>query len=60
MKIKQFFRNIISKNKVKKLKYQIKTKQIDTKEAYRFLAGHLGYIDIANVKNLKEKLFYIE
>ena len=48
------------KNKVKKLKYQIKTKQIDTKEAYRFLAGHLGYIDIANVKNLKEKLFYIE
>ena len=48
------------KNKVKKLKYQIKTKQIDTKEAYGFLAGHLGYIDIANVKNLKEKLFYIE
>ena len=48
------------KNKVKKLKYQIKTKQIDTKEAYRFLAGHLGYIDIANVKNLKDKLFYIE
>ena len=48
------------KNKVKKLKYQIKTKQIDTKEAHKFLTGHLGYIDIANVKNLKEKLFYIE
>ena len=48
------------KNKIKKLKYQIKTKQIDTKEAHKFLTGHLGYIDIANVKNLKEKLFYIE
>ena len=48
------------KNKIKKLKYQIKTKQIDTKEAHKFLTGHLGYIDIANVKNLKEKIFYIE
>ncbi len=48
------------KNKIKKLKYEIKTKQIDTKEAHKFLTGHLGYIDIANVKNLKEKLFYIE
>ena len=48
------------KNKIKILKYQIKTRQIDTKEAHKFLTGHLGYIDIANVKNLKEKLFYIE
>ena len=48
------------KNKIKKLKYEIKTKQIDTKEAHKFLTGHLGYINIANVKNLKEKLFYIE
>lgn len=48
------------KNKVKKLKYQIKIKQIDTKEAHKFLTGHLGYIDIANVNNLKNKLFYIE
>lgn len=48
------------KKKIKKLKYQIKTKQINTKEAHKFLAGHLGYIDIANVKNLKEKIFYIE
>ena len=48
------------KNKVKKLKYQIKIKQIDTKEAHKFLTGHLGYIDIANVNNLKGKLFYIE
>ena len=48
------------KNKVKKLKYEIRTNQINTKEAYRFLAGHFGYIDIANVKNLKERIFYTE
>ena len=48
------------KNKIKKLKYEIKTNKLDTKEAYRFLAGHFGYIKIANVKNLKEKIFYIE
>ena len=31
---------------------------IETKEeAKKYLAGHLGYIKIANVKNLKEKLF---
>ena len=29
-----------------------------SKEAQRYLAGHLGYIKIANVKNLKDKLFY--
>lgn len=48
------------KNKIKKLKYEIRTNKIDTKNAYRFLAGHFGYIDIANVKNLKEKIFYID
>ena len=48
------------KNKVKKLKYQIRTGQISSKEAHKYLAGHLGYIDIANVKNLKDKLFFIE
>jgi len=48
------------KNKVKRLKYDIRTGQITTKEAHKYLAGHLGYIEIANVKNLKDKLFYIE
>ena len=48
------------KDKVKKLKYEIRTNKLKTQEAYRFLAGHFGYIDIANVKNLKEKIFYIE
>ena len=46
--------------KIKKLKYQIKTNQLSTKEAYKYLAGHLGYIDIANVKSLEEKIFYIK
>ena len=32
----------------------VKTK----KEAKKYLAGHLGYIKIANVKNLTNKLFY--
>ena len=45
---------------VEKLKYEIRTNKLKTQEAYRFLAGHFGYIEIANVKNLKEKIFYIE
>ena len=28
------------------------------KEAKRYLAGHVGYMKIANVKNLEEKLFF--
>ena len=48
------------KNKIKRLKYEIRTNKIDTQNAYKFLAGHFGYIDIANVKNLKEILFYID
>ena len=27
-------------------------------EAYKYLSGHLGYMKIANVRNLKDKLFY--
>ena len=46
------------KKKIKELKYKIGTKKITSKEAYKYLAGHLGYIKIANVKNLKNKLFY--
>ena len=48
------------KDKIKELKYQIRNNQLTTKEAHKYLSGHLGYIDIASVKNLKEKLFYIE
>lgn len=48
------------KDKVKKLKYEIRNNKMSTKDAYRFLAGHMGYIKIANVKNLKDKIFYEE
>ena len=46
------------KKKVKILKEKVKTGKINSKEAKSYLAGHLGYIKIANVKNLKEKLFF--
>ena len=48
------------KKKIKYLKNQIYNGNITSKEAHKYLAGHFGYIDIANVKNLIEKLFYIE
>lgn len=47
------------KKKVKELKYRIRMGEITSKEAQKYLAGHLGYIKIANVKNLENKLFYI-
>ena len=40
------------KKKIKKLKFEIRNNKISSKEAYRFLAGHLGYIQIANVNNV--------
>lgn len=46
------------KKKVKKLKQLVKEGKIDSKIAKKYLAGHLGYMKIASVKNLKEKLFY--
>lgn len=46
------------KKKIKKLKYEIKSNKLTTKEAYKYLSGHLGYMKIANVRNLKDKLFY--
>lgn len=45
------------KKKVKKLKEKVKEGEITSKEAKLYIAGHLGYIKIANVRNLKEKLF---
>ena len=48
------------KKKIKKLKQQVKEGKLTSKEAKRYIAGHLGYIQIANVKNLKDKLVYIE
>ena len=45
------------KKKVKYLTKKVQAGEITSKEAKKYLAGHLGYIRIANVKNLKEKLF---
>ena len=47
------------KNKVKKLTKDIKAGKTTTKEAYKYLAGHLGYIKIANINNLQNNIFYI-
>ena len=47
------------KKKIKKLTKQIKEGKITSKEAHKYIAGHLGYIKISNTYNLKEKLFYI-
>ena len=45
------------KKKVKNLKWQIKMGNMTSKEAKKYLAGHMGYIKIANVYNLTTKLF---
>lgn len=45
------------KLKLNHLEKQIKAGKISTKEAYKYLCGHMGYMKIANVKNLQEKLF---
>ena len=48
------------KKKIKYLKNQIKEGKMTSKEAKKYLVGHMGYIKYANVQNLLEKLFYIE
>ena len=48
------------KKKVKHLTSKIKNGEMTSKEAKRYLAGHMGYIKYANVNNLLEKIFYIE
>ena len=47
------------KKKVKELKYMIRTNQINSKEAKKYLCGHFGYIKYADVRNLTDKLFEI-
>lgn len=47
------------KNKIKKLKNEIKNGTMTSKEAKRYLAGHMGYIQYADINNLKHRLFYI-
>ena len=47
------------KKKIKYLRYEIKNGRMSSKDAKRYLAGHLGYLKIANTKNLELKLFGI-
>ena len=46
------------KKKIKNMEHKILNGEINTKDAYRRLCGHIGYIKIANVKNLTDKLFF--
>ena len=48
------------KKKVKKLKEEIKKGNLTSKQAKKYLAGHLGYIKYANNYNILNKIFYIE
>ena len=45
------------KKKIKELKYKISKGEITSKEAKKYLAGHMGYIKSANPYNLEKKLF---
>ena len=47
------------KRKIKKLKKEIKKGNLTSKQAKKYLAGHLGYIKYANNYNLLNKIFYI-
>ena len=48
------------KKKVKYLTKQIKQGNISSKEANKYLCGHLGYIKIANTYSLEQSLFFKE
>ena len=48
------------KKKIKYLKHEIINGRMTSKEAHKYLSGHMGYIKIANVKTLTDKLFYKE
>ena len=45
------------KKKIKYLRYEIKNGRMSSKDAKRYLAGHLGYLKIANTRYLELKLF---
>ena len=48
------------KQKVKFLEKQVKQGKMTSKEAHKYLSGHLGYINIANTANLENKIFELE
>lgn len=48
------------KQKIQRLQKEIKSGNMTSKEAHKYLSGHFGYIKIANTYNLENKLFYKE
>ncbi|MCI9038691.1 MAG: RNA-dependent DNA polymerase [Clostridia bacterium] len=48
------------KKKIKEMKYNIEIRKINSKEAKKYLCGHMGYIKIANANHLSQKLFYMQ
>ena len=48
------------KKKVRYLTKQIRQGKLTSKEAKKYLCGHMGYIQIADVHNLTNTLFEIE
>ena len=48
------------KKKIKTLKNKVKNGEISSKDAQKYICGHLGYIKYANIYNLCSKLFYIK
>ena len=48
------------KKKVKYLKEEVKKGNMSSKEAGRYICGHLGYMKYANTRNLEETIFYID
>ncbi len=47
------------KKKIKKLKMKVKNGEISCYEARKYLAGHLGYMKIADTWNLENTMFYM-
>ena len=45
------------KEKVRNLTRKVKEGKITSKEAKKYLCGHLGYLKIANTYNIEDKLF---
>lgn len=48
------------KKKIKYLRYEIKNRNMSSKEAKKYLSGHMGYVKYANSSQLLNKLFYTE
>ena len=48
------------KKKIKYLKYMTRIGKMTCKEARKYLCGHIGYIQIADIHGLIDNLFYLE